>query len=272
LRKRKPSFDAMRERDVRNAVGECSYVCSVRAQDLASGAGRLKARAAAHLAMTAIALRWQTPSRALAGFNLLIDPGVRRQRSMEFISGRRTLAGGHLIGLPHGPTISAADWLAEFQAHKNDFTVIGEAIHYLLSVSGAASRPRLMNTLAQSLLWFHEACRDEVDLMAVVKFSASLDALANGGKAGGIRRSINARLGIQDGQTIRKDGPTLKAAIDEVYSEARSRTIHGTNERLGHDWSSTRRLAEQLARLCLIASIDWMVKHPALDNPIALQR
>lgn len=272
LRKRKQSLEAMRERDVRDAVGKCPYVCSVRTQGLASEAGRLKAQVAAHLAMAAVALRWQTPSKALAGFNLLTDPGVRRQRSLVFMPRKRTLAGGHLMGLPHGPTISAADWSAELEANKDDFAMIGEAISYFLSASGASPRPRLMNTLAQALLWFHEACRDEVDLMSVVKFSASLDALANGRKAGGIRRLINARLGLQDGQIIRKDGPTMKAAVDEVYSEGRSRTIHGTNDRLGHDWSSTRRLAEQFARLCLIAVIDWTVKNPVIDDPAALQK
>lgn len=272
LRKRKQSLAAMQEREVRDAVGECPYVCSVRTQGLASEAGGLKAQVAAHLAMAAVALRWNTPSRALAGFNLLTDPGARRQRSLVFIPGKVTLAGVNLMGRPHGPTIAAADWSAEFEAHKDGFAVIGEAISYFLSASGASTRPRLMNTLAQALLWFHEACREEVDLMSVVKFSASLDALANGGKAGGIRRLINARLGLQDGQTIRRDGPTLKTAIDEVYSEGRSRTIHGTNDRFGHDWSSTRRLAEQFARLCLIAAIDWTVKNPVIDDPAALQR
>jgi hypothetical protein len=72
--------------------------------------------------------------------------------------------------------------------------------------------------------------------MAIVKFSASMDALGGGHRAGGIRRVINARLAVKDSDTIRPGGPTMKATIDKIYSDGRSRTIHGTNEKLGHDW------------------------------------
>jgi hypothetical protein len=74
--------------------------------------------------------------------------------------------------------------------------------------------------------------------MSVVKFSMSLDTLAVGSKADGIKRLVTARLGIGESQEIRKDGPTMGAAIDDIYSEGRSRTIHGTNEKLGHDCNS----------------------------------
>jgi hypothetical protein len=271
-RKRKRSVDAMRERDILDAVGHCPYVCSVKTLNLASVAGRLKAQTAANLAMTAIALRWQVPSRALDGFNLLIERGFRRQRSLAFLPGKITLAGGTSQGMPHGPSISPADWAAELTQHRADFDMAGEAIAFFLSSDGAVARPKLMNTLTQALLWFHEGCREQVTLMAVVKFSATLDALAVGGKSGGIRRLVSARLGIRESQEIRKDGPTMRAAIDEIYSEGRSRTIHGTNDKLGHDWSSTRALGEQFARLCLIAALDWAVKNPAADDPVQLQK
>jgi hypothetical protein len=68
-------------------------------------------------------------------------------------------------------------------------------------------------------------------------------------KAGGIRKVINARLGIKDGDTV-WDGATFRQVIDEIYSDGRSRTIHGTNDKLGYDWSVTRMLSEYFARLC----------------------
>jgi hypothetical protein len=271
LAKRKHGIDALRERDVLDAVGNCAYVCSVRTQGLSSEAGRLKAQKAAHMALASVALRWRTPSRALDGFRLLVDPGIRLQRSLVFITGVRTLAGSHLVGRPHGQSISAVDWLAEYDAYKDDYVVIGEAIAYFLSPTGTSTRPKFMNLLAQALLWFHEACREEVDLMAIVKFVATLDALASGGKSGGIKRLVNKQLGIQNDQLIRENGPTLKAAVDEIYGHGRSRTVHGVNDRLGHDWSSTRRLAEEFARLCLIGSVDWMVQNTTIDDPKALQ-
>ncbi len=271
LAKRKQGVEAMRERDVQGAMADCPFVCSVSTTGLAAEAGRLKAQIAAHMAMAAISLRWEVPSSALSGFRLLIDPPVRRQLSLVFKPGVKTLAGRHLVGMPHGPTISAQEWLSQFTAHEDVFAVMGEAITYYLTATGVSSRPKMMSVLAQALLWFHEACREEVDLMAVVKFTATLDALAGGGKSGGIKRVVNARLSIKDQDLIRKDGPTLKAAIDEIYSDGRSRTIHGTNDKLGHDWSSSRRLAEAFARLCLIMCADWMAKNPLSDDPTALQ-
>ncbi|WP_157070145.1 hypothetical protein [Aureimonas frigidaquae] len=272
LRKRKTSVDSIRERDILDAVGRCPYVCSVRTDGLASESGRLKAQTAARLAMTGIALRWAVSSKALDGFRLLVDPSVRRQRSLVFKPNVKTLSGGNLRGLPHGPTVSPANWANELTEHRNVFDVVGEAIAYYLSPDGKVVRPKLMNTLAQALLWFHEGCRDEVDLMAVVKFSACLDALASGGKSTGIRSLIRARLGMQDDKLIRKDGPTMHSAVQEIYGLGRSRTIHGTNDKIGDDWSSTRAVAEQFARLCLIKCLDWVVSNPTSDDPLALTR
>ena len=150
--------------------------------------------------------------------------------------------------------------------------IVGEILDYLLSATGNVPRPKLMNALGQALLWFHEGCRETVNLMAIVKFSASMDALASGGRAAGIRRLITARLGIKDEPPIRPDGPTLKQAIDKIYSDGRSRTIHGTNEEFGHDWTEIRGLAEQFARFCLITCMDWAAKNPTLDNPLQLQK
>ncbi len=222
--------------------------------------------------MTGIALRWNVSSKALDGFRLLVDPSVRRQRSLVFKPKVKTLSGSNLVGLPHGPTISPEDWAKELAKYRDDFDVVGEAIAYYLSPDGKVARPTLMNTFAQALLWFHEGCRDEVALMAVVKFSACLDALASGGKSAGIRSLISARLGMQDNTPIRKDGPSMREAVDEIYSSGRSRTIHGTNDKIGNDWSSTRALAEQFARVCLVMCLDWAVSNPTNNDPLALKK
>ena len=59
----------------------------------------------------------------------------------------------------------------------------------------------------------------------------------------------------------------MKAAVDQIYSDGRSRTIHGTNTKLGHDWSGTKSLSEQFARLCLLACIDWAAANPTSNDP-----
>ena len=265
--KRKTSYDRIREQDILDTVGACPYVCSISTIGFAAEAGKEKALTAARLALAAIALRWETPSKALDGFNLSFDRNVRLQKLLTFVPNKIILAGSKLPHMPHGPYLKPGEWEKEFAANRNYFAVVGETLEYLLNSTSKAGRQKLSNTLAQSLLWFHEGCRETVTLMAIVKFSASMDALANGRKASGIRRVINARLGIKDEATIRPGGPRMKEVINHIYSEGRSRTIHGTNDKLGYDWTITRGLAEQFARLCLLSCIDWVGKNPSSDDP-----
>lgn len=270
LAKRKTSYDSIREVDIFDAIGACPYVCSVITDGFAAEAGRERALTAARLALTAIALLWETPSKVLDGFNLSFDRNVRRQKVLSFVPGKIILAGSKLSHMPHGPWLKPGEWEKEFAVSRVHFAIAGEISDYFLSSMGNVNRPKLMNTLTQSLLWFHEGCRESVTLMAIVKFSASMDALAGGKKAIGIRRVISARLGIKDEAQIHPDGPTMKAAIERIYGEGRSRTIHGTNDRLGYDWTVTRGLAEQFARLCLVSCIDWAGQNPTSDDPAKL--
>ena len=272
LCKRNVSTDSIREDDILDAIGTCPFVCSVTTNGFADDAAKGKALTAARLALAAIALLWQTPSKALSGFNLLFDRSPRRLKTLTFVPGKIVLAGSLLSQMPHGPWLKPGEWEKLLKERSDHFAAAAEILDYLLSPTGQVARPRLVNTLAQALLWFHEGCRDSVSLMAIVKFSASMDALAGGGKSGGIRRLIAARIGLRDESPIREDGPTLKQAIETIYSDGRSRTIHGTNDELGHDWSGTMGLADQFARLCLISCMHWAAQNPALDDPSLLQK
>ena len=225
---------------------------------------------AARLALAAIALLWPTPSETLDGFNLSFDRNVHHQKTLTFVPGKIVLAGSKLSHMPHGPSLQPGEWEKVFMACSTHFAVASEILEYFLSPTGKVRRPNMMNTLAQSLLWFHEGCRESVTLMGIVKFSASMDALAVGKKAFGIRRVINARLKIKDEAPIRPEGPTMKQVIERIYSEGRSRTIHGTNDKLGYDWTVTRGLAEQFARLCLGACIEWAGNNPSSDDTAQL--
>lgn len=269
--KRKAVIDNQRELNIVDAVGSCNYVCSVVTNGLASEAGKLKAQTAARLALTCVALWWETPSSALKGFNLLVDRSVRQQRTLFFIPGKITLGGSSLQGLPHGPSITPSDWKDILVQHRNEFDVVGELIEFYLSPTGKVSRPNLMNTLAQALLWFHEGCREQVDLMAIVKFAATLDALASGTESAGILKLIKARLGLEPNDQIRPNGQTVKQGVKEIYSKGRSRTIHGTNEKLQHDWTATRGFSEVLARYCLIMCLEWAGKNNTDDPKLLMQ-
>jgi hypothetical protein len=267
LSKRNPSFESISESYVLAAVDGCPFVCSVITQSLAGEAGREKALTAARLAMTAIALTWQTPSKALSGINLFFDRRPHRQMALTFIPGHLALAGSSWSHLPFGPSLKPCEWEKTFSERINMFAVVGDVLEYIISPTAPVTRSKMMSAMAHALLWFHEGCRETVTHMAIVNFSASLDALACGGKSGGIRRLINARLKIQDDKPIRQGGPILKQAIQRIYGDGRSRTIHGNNDELGNDWSDTRALAEQFARLCLIFCLDWVAKNPTSDDP-----
>jgi len=271
VRKRINAIDSMRETDIIAAIGNCPYVCSVTTEGLARGAGKLKAQTAARLALTSIALWWETPSGALDGFNLRVDRIVRRLRSLVFVPGKVTLAGFSTLGRPHGPLVAPAKWSDILVRNKGVFEVVGELIEFYLSPTGSLGRPQLMNVLTQALLWFHEGCRDQVDLMAIVKFSATLDALASGGRVPGIEKLIKARLGPGPTDPIRTNGETVRQAVAEIYSDGRSRTIHGTNDNITGDWTATRRLSEELARYCLIGCLEWAATNTS-DAPQLLMQ
>jgi hypothetical protein len=116
VHKRKPGLETRIENDMLAAVGEYRYVCSVTATGLAAGAGRQKALMAARLAMTAIALRWDMPSRALNGFSLGMDGSSRRQCTAAFHPGIEPLGDSTRHGKPNGPVVRAADGFLNCQS------------------------------------------------------------------------------------------------------------------------------------------------------------
>jgi len=272
LRPRKKNVDDLRERDITDAVGKSPFVCSVEVDRLSGEAGREIALSAARVGLTCISLIWSETSQALSGMNLRIDGGLRHDRILRFVPGKIVLQGSRLRGRPHGPSITPSDWSKVLRDEAAFFSAAGEVLSYFVSSDENVARPKLMSTLTQSLLWFNEGCRESNDLLGIVDFAASLDALGGGQKAKAILAVLEARLGVKATDTIYKGGPTLKSIIDTIYSDGRSRAIHGTSDKIGHDWTRTRSHAESLARLALFASLHWAGANPgAQDEPSLLK-
>lgn len=272
VKRRGRSIDAEDEADLLDTVGECPFVCTITTEGLGTEAGREKALIAARLATAAIALLWETPSKALSGLNLLFDRHPHRQKVVAFAPGKGMLAGSYRSHMPHGPWLKAGQWEILFKERSEHFSAVGEVLDFVLSPSGKVTRSKMMNTLAHALLWFHEGCRETLAPIAIVKFSAALDALACGDGTSAIRRLITTNLGVPEAKAIRADGPTMMQVVEEVYSRGRSRTIHGNNDRMGHDWTDTRALAEWFARHCLIMCLDWAAANPTCDEPSKLSK
>ncbi len=272
LAKRKNVVGRIRETDVLEIVGACPFVCSVKTRGLPPESGRQKAITAARMALAIIALGWEKPSSALDGFRLLIDRNIREIRVLTFEPGKITRAGSKLSHLPSGYTFKSGEWQAQARRLAPLFDAAGEVLDFVTHASGQVSRPALNNVLMQAILWFHEACREAVDAMAVVKFVAVLDGLACGNKEQGIRALLTARVGWGDEDKIYKNGSlTMKQAVTRLYGEGRSRTVHGTSERLSQDWSDMRGLAETLARLALRHCLNWFQENGADDDPAQLR-
>jgi hypothetical protein len=271
VRKRKPSWDQAGEHAIIDAIRDCPAVTSVTTSGLAGGAAEEKALLAARLAHTAVALLWETPSSVLGRMGLLFDGGMIKRHYVVLADGAKhgssssisRMSGGAQLPNNWDKVWAGSDWL---------ITPIGEALALHLKLPSTSNQPRIFKALLLSLWWFYAACEEQAPLMAIVKFAASMDVLANGGKLRGISTLIDIRRGVAPGTPLFADGRTTKDVIGEIYDSARSRTIHGTLEGVGHDWTETRTRAEMMARLCLHLACDWITDHPDSDDLGALQR
>ena len=270
---RKNKRDKLREGDIVKAIGPCQYVCTVKlSAAFASDAGLETALTAARLALACAALTFETPSVALQGFNLHYDGPIHRQSALTFVPGKIILSGSRLSRRPTGPLIRANDWQAELTRLADMFAACGEVLNNLVDPARNTPRPELLEALLQALIWFEKGCREVGDLMATVGFAASLDALGKGTKTKGILTVLEARLGIKRTDPINPQGPTFQSLLDTIYSEGRSRTIHGTSQKIGYDWANTRGIAEQLARYALVASFDHVARTPAATRTDDLKK
>lgn len=261
LRRRKPSWDESNEFHVLDTVGKSAYVCSVSIGPMGEEAGLQKALLAARVATTAIALAWARPSTALNVITLTFDRQPLRQTNLVSSQPGHFGWSSSLSYVPGGVTwLSADDWQTLRTDFSNLFECAGEAVRFVTHGENEVARPNIAAVLYQALLWFHEGCREDVDPMAIVKFCSSMEALACGKQDKGILDLINARLRVRDVDKLREH-------LQGLYRTGRSRTVHGTNDRLGHDWSESRVLAENLARHSIIGCLEWASENPQSDDP-----
>lgn len=269
IRPRKPTSDTVWERGTIDAVGDTDTVCVVTTAGLAHKVAEQKGLLAARIALTTLALHWQTPSKALERMGLLHDGPLYRRESIVFTGGGlfRTSTDssgikGHFITDEWREMRKTIDWL---------WGPVGEALTTYLQPSHSPVQPTVMNALFAALWWFHEASRERSPLIAIVKYFACLDALTGGNEDAGVRDLIKARLGFNPDDPLTKNGKTVKQAVREMY-RARSLTIHGTNSLLGYDWVDSRGLAESIASHCLRSCCDWIHSNSTTDDLAALRR
>lgn len=263
-RKRKESIDYLTEKGVLNSVGHYPVVCTVGTEGLSSKFVEEKGLLAARLAMTALSLMWQSPSKALGWMKLQHDGKSFVCHHVRFGVGCGLGSSMSISGLPTGKFVEP-DWIKTYALYSAQFGQIGEALSAFVNPEIHTTRSNLLNALFLSLWWYHQACRETSNQMATTKFAASMDALAGGHKAQGIVKFIGARLRFAPDEALMKDGRTTKSVVAEIYDAGRSRLIHGTSVNFSHDWTEAREAAEELGRLCLLSACGWMANNPSSD-------
>lgn len=269
-RRRTPSFDEAKERAVLDTIDECQTVCSVATKGLSQKVAEQKAPLVSRLAFTALALSWKTPSTALDRMGLRIDGPIHKVHTVSFAPTHMSRLSTSLSHI--GGQFVTDEWLTLWPSLDWLVGPIGDALSAYVKPRQSPARRKIDSALFMSLWWFHEACRERAPLLAIVKFAASLDALAGGGESRGIRELIDARLSITPGTPLTNDGRMTAEVVKEIYGDARSRAIHGSTDRHGHDWQKVRHVAETLARLCLNRSCGWIWDNPNSDDLMALRR
>lgn len=185
LRKRKLSEDGLRERQILGAIGKSEFVCSVTVVQTGAEAGLQKAATAARLAMTVIALAWDKPSSTLNYMALIFDGEPHAQQSVIFVPEGLGGFSASRSYIPGGVTwLKEEEWDSLRMNLEKIFTCGGDVIEYFLGNSDETQRPKIFDVLLQSILWFHEGCREKTDLMAIVKFWSAMEALSGGKKRG----------------------------------------------------------------------------------------
>jgi hypothetical protein len=259
-------------RDISNFLGHGHYVCEVDVSNLAGDAAEAKAVMAMNFAKTAIGLTWAKPSKALWAMPSIVSGYPRIVYRGSFVDGDYK---GNSIRTTGGIGQALIDitWPELEKDYSSIFDIVSEIIEYSLSSTGVVKRPKIMDTFAHAMLWFHEACTEELPMVAITKFVASLDALASAsGGAGGIVEVVAARLGVQKSDPIRDGGPSFEEAIRNIYSSGRSRLLHGSSDRLMEDWHGMRALTEELSRLTLLQCLEWAGRNPSNDDPKQMKK
>lgn len=265
LRKRKAFRDFLDEKAVLDSVSHYPIICSVQTTGLSSKFIEEKGLLVARLAMTALSLMWQNPSKGLEWMKLQYDGTTYNRHYVVFGQGYRVGSSSSKSSLPVGKSVEPS-WNESYALYSAEFGQIGEALSTFVNPEIKISRPKLLNALFLSLWWYHQACRESSDQMATTKFAASMDTLSGGGSAPSIVKFIGARLGFKPTDALMKNGRTTQKVVATFYNAGRSRLIHGNSTDYSHDWSDVRATAEVVGRLCLLSACKWMANNPQSDD------
>ena len=240
-----------------DVIRDAHMMCTVRTEGLAYELARKRSLIAARLALTSIALLWRRPSRILE--NMCVAGEHSKFMRNMFISS------------PNARLTHASEWVGASSIICEDITKIesydeqlfdlfGQMITCWTSNTQYSQAPELLCGHSQSLFFFWSGCNDD-ELMSIVKFTASLEALSPNQTFSAVLILLKSRLNLKEEDLVAPN-QNLRQLVEQIYKEARSRTLHGTNTDLLHDWSVVQAYAEQITRNCIVSSMRFVIKNP----------
>ena len=254
----KDSLEGSTERPIYEMLNGSQLVCTVNTEGLAPELAQERSLVAARLAQTSISLHWLQPSKVLEGMRLTGDRGT--QKIATITSTPEAGLGFHqkIVGL----NLVECNNIANFVGDRRSFyDLAGRMIACWTNSTEYSQASDLLRGLSQALYFFWGGCKDDDKLMSIVKFTASLEALAKRPKFAGVMELLKARFNMSEDYLITPD-KTLKEMVDLIYRHARSKTLHGANAEILHDWSFVKTNAEIITRHCIVSSMYFLMENP----------
>ncbi|WJR67103.1 hypothetical protein QTA58_23475 [Neorhizobium sp. CSC1952] len=264
VNKRKPSRQSMEEDDIINAIERWPHVISVTMSGMSNELMQDRAARAARLSLTATALMWNRPTKALQGLNLASDDLPARSVVLRY-SPKLAMSASYSSKLfRFGYTVEPEHWADISKQFTPLIRQISEVATYIAEGTSASGRAEMLRQLDVALRWFYEACRANEDLIAVTHFASCLDTLAGGKGDNGILRLFETICGMNREAPIHTDGHKLSTLVRKIYGDARSQFLHGSTTGHLDDWSDLRMSAETLTRWALVACLFKADEDPTL--------
>ena len=254
----KESLEGSTERQIYELLNGSQLVCTVETEGLAPELARERSLVAARLAQTAIALHWLQPSEILGGMHLTGDRGTQNIEIITYTPEAGLGWHWEIVRLNSVECNSIESFAGD---RRSFYDLAGRMIACWTSSTEYSQASDLLRSLSQALYFFWRGCKDDDKLMSIVKFTASLEALAKRKNSSGILGLLKARFNMSEDDLITSD-KTLKQMVKLIYNRARSRTLHGTNADLLHDWSSMETTAEIITRNCIVSSMYFLMENP----------
>lgn len=264
LKKLKPSMRSIEEGDILNTIENWPHVISVTMADMSNELMQDRAARVARLSLTATALMWDRPSRALQGLNLASDDLPTKSIILRSRPRQPMSASYHRKLFPFGNKLEPDQWADLSKQFAPLLRQVSEVAHFISEGKSIAGRDEMLPKFDVALRWFYEACRASENLIAVTHFASCLDTLAGGKGDEGILRLFETTCGLKREARIHTDGHQLTTIIRKIYCDARSQFLHGSTTGHLDDWSDLRMSAETLTRRALVSCLFKADENPTL--------